>query len=337
MTEPEAPRYTVEEFLAQRDLLKQDLRTAAEVQNAMLPKFPPIRYAAASIIYQPAAEVSGDVYDFILNREGELGVFVGDATGHGVAAALITMMIHLGLDTIRRDLPTDEILRRLNRLLAARATGRSVSAVMFRITQAGRLTITHAAHPTVIVIPARGGPFREFTQAGCALGHFADEPVPYEEESVQLQPGDRVLAYTDGVVEWRNAEGEPFHGGRHSPGVQDVLAHVLSVIDAAEHEVRSLRHQRLDPDHHAVRGSPVDLPAPVAALHWSDRVVQRERMTHGALFSIGSHHPHLAERLAPSAVVAAGTARGNEVLAHAAAILDQPFAANCIDVAGVHM
>lgn len=210
MTEHEAPRYTVEEFLAQRDLLKQDLRTAAEVQNAMLPKFPPIRYAAASIIYQPAAEVSGDMYDFILNREGELGVFVGDATGHGVAAALITMMIHLGLDTIRRDLPTDEILRRLNRLLAARATGRSVTGVMFRITQSGRLAITHAAHPTVIVVPARGGPFREFTKAGCALGHFSDEPVRYEEEVIQLQPGDRVLAYTDGVVEWRNAGGEPF-------------------------------------------------------------------------------------------------------------------------------
>ena len=207
-------RYTLQEFLAQQQRLQSDLRTAAEVQKAVLPKFPPIRYASASIVYQPFAEVSGDVYDFILNREGELAVFVGDATGHGVAAALITMMIHLGLDTIRRDLPTDEILRRLNRLLAARGTGRAVTGVLFRITQSGRLTISHAAHPPAIVIPADGSPLREFVGGGCALGYFEEEPVRYEEEVAQLRPGDRVLIYTDGVLEWRNAAGEPFGGAR---------------------------------------------------------------------------------------------------------------------------
>ena len=151
--------------------LEQDLRLAAEFQRAVLPDRVPVPYLQSEVIYQPHSMVSGDVYNFIQNREQELGIFLGDATGHGIPAALLSMMIHLGLETIRRDLPTNESLRRLNRMLAARQTGLSVTGVYFRITPKGKLTVTHAAHPSLLILPLdEKKALTSFEKGACALG-----------------------------------------------------------------------------------------------------------------------------------------------------------------------
>lgn len=199
-----------EDFIQRSALIEDDIRIAAEFQQAVLPTFPELDYVNAEIIYQPHSTVSGDVYDFLLNREGELGVFLGDATGHGIAAALMTMMVHIGLEGIRRDLPTHEYTRRLNKLIAARQTNRSVTSVFFRIKPNGELSVTHAGHPSIIIIPADGSDPVQFEKGGCPLGIFAEEPVPYDEEHYQLKPGDRIFTYTDAVTEWRNKEKQDF-------------------------------------------------------------------------------------------------------------------------------
>ncbi len=204
--------------------LRDDLRLAAEFQRSVLPVLPVLDYLAMDVRLRPCRAVSGDVYDVHLNREGEVGVFVGDATGHGLPAAFMTMLIHSGLDNLRRDLATDETLVRLNRLLCERPTGRAVSAVYFRISRSGTLAVTHAGHPSLIVVPATRRPPVGFREGGCALGIFADEPVPYREEHHVLEPGDTVLAYTDGVLESRDAGGRPFGESR-----------LLETLDAARH------------------------------------------------------------------------------------------------------
>lgn len=193
-----------------KKLIESELKLAADVQRAVLPRVPELSYLEICVQYLPHGPVSGDVYDFLENRERELGVFVGDVTGHGIAAALVTMMVHLGLDSIRRNLPTDETVRRLNARLVRRETGRAVTGVFFRLTPAGYLHVTHAAHPSIIIIPADGRDLRRFSKGGCALGVFAEEPVSYEEECYRLRTGDKVFAFTDGVVEWRNPAGAVF-------------------------------------------------------------------------------------------------------------------------------
>ena len=198
------------ELIRQNDLMQQELLMAAEFQRGVLPSPSVLPFLETAIIYKPFAEVSGDVYDFLQNRERELAIFLGDATGHGIAAALMTMMIHIGLEGIRRNLPTHESISKLNKLIASRETGRSISCVFFRITPTGLLTVSHAGHPSLIIIPASGEALVQFDLGGCALGIFENEPVPYEEESYQLNVGDKVLAYTDGVIEWANKEKEIF-------------------------------------------------------------------------------------------------------------------------------
>lgn len=180
------------------------------LSHPVLPEPPAIDFLHMDVSYRPCEGVSGDVYDFVLSRESELSVFVGDATGHGVVAAFMTMMVHLALDGLRPDLATDEVLRRLNTLLATRRTGRSISAVYFRVTPEGALSVTHAGHPSLLVVPARGNDVICFTEGGCALGMFEEETVPYLEENFQLGWGDRLFAFTDGLTEWKNPNGEAF-------------------------------------------------------------------------------------------------------------------------------
>jgi len=203
-------RERIEHLLVRRN----EQMLAAVFQRSMLPRPPRVPYLQMAVRYRPFQVVSGDVYDFVLNREGETGVFLGDATGHGLAAAFMTMMVHCGLDSVRRDLSTDATLARLNAMLAERPTGRSVSAVFFRLSPDGRLAVSHAGHPSLVIVPAAGGAAVTFMEGGCALGMFADAPVPYVEETRALSPGDTVFGCTDGALEWRAADGSPFGAAR---------------------------------------------------------------------------------------------------------------------------
>lgn len=228
--------------------MQEELRMAAELQHAVLPEIIDVPYLETCLIYRPLGGVSGDVYDFILNREKDLSVFLGDATGHGIAAALMTMMVLLGLDSIRPNLPTDESLRRLNQLIASRDTGRFVSGVYFRVTQQGLLTVTHAGHPSLIVIPANGDDLKQFSGGGCALGVFEDEPVAYEEEVYQLAVGDKLFAYTDAVIERYNSDKEVYGLDR----LLDFLdaSRALSIQQITEQLMTSLhKHAQETPSH----------------------------------------------------------------------------------------
>ena len=181
-----------------------ELELAADFQQSVLPEIVDVDYLDIGLIYKPYDAVSGDVYDFILNRERELAIFIGDATGHGISAALMTMMVHIAIDSLTPNLATDKSIRKLNQLISSRHTGRSVTGILFRITPDGLMKVTHAGHPSLIIVPSDKSELVTFKEAGCPLGLFDDEPVPYIEETYQLNPGDRVIAYTDGLTEWRN-------------------------------------------------------------------------------------------------------------------------------------
>jgi phosphoserine phosphatase RsbU/P len=183
---------------------QNDLKLAADFQQAVLPEVVDVDYLDIALMYKPYDSVSGDVYDFILNRERELAIFIGDATGHGISAALMTMMVHIAIDSLTPNLPTDESIRKLNQLISSRKTGRSVTSVLFRIAPDGLMKVSHAGHPSLIIIPKNNSKLVSFKEAGCPLGLFIDEPVKYIEESYQLMPGDKIMAYTDGLTEWRD-------------------------------------------------------------------------------------------------------------------------------------
>jgi sigma-B regulation protein RsbU (phosphoserine phosphatase) len=189
---------------------QNDLKLAADFQQTVLPKIIDVDYLDIALMYKPYDMVSGDVYDFILNRERELAIFIGDATGHGISAALMTMMVHIAIDSLTPNLATDKSIRKLNRLISSRNTGRSVTSILFRIDPDGLMKATHAGHPSLIIVSKNNAEPVSFKEAGCPLGLFIEEPVKYIEETYQLKSGDKIIAYTDGLTEWRNKDKESY-------------------------------------------------------------------------------------------------------------------------------
>ncbi|MGK5091651.1 PP2C family protein-serine/threonine phosphatase [Deltaproteobacteria bacterium TL4] len=191
-----------EELKEHNDRMQEELSLAGEFQRKILPQIHHFPHLKISTKYLPHAEVSGDTYDFSFDCAGTMSFFLGDATGHGVSAAFMTMMLQISLDNVKHDLPTDEAIRGINTLLASRETGKFVTGIYLRITPDGLLSASNAAHPPLIIIPHNQGELVLLEKRGSLIGAFAQELVPYVEEKYQLQPNDRIFAYTDGIIEW---------------------------------------------------------------------------------------------------------------------------------------
>lgn len=208
-------RKTLEEKMRNRNVqMENELRLAAEFQNTILPKMCNAKYLDMEAYYLPFHEVSGDIYDLSYNREGAVNIFLGDATGHGVTAAFMTMMVTIALNNIRKDLPTCDLMSQLNLLLASRETGKLMTGIYLRIDPEGQLTATQASHPYLIILPHSGSSRVLFKKQGAPLGRTFYEDIPYKEDHYQLEKGDKIFIYTDGVIEWENYKGTQFGYGR---------------------------------------------------------------------------------------------------------------------------
>ena len=189
--------------------IDEELQMAAMVQREFLPReLPVIGETRLAALWRPAGYVSGDIYDVTRLDEDHIGLFIADAVGHGVPAALLTMVIcrslptkEIAADDSYRIVPPGEALARLNRFMVSRQgrTARFATAVYTVYNTRTRMaTIASAGHPAVLHLASadRGGAVREIGSTGGLLGIFEDEK--YEETRVQLEPGEGLVMHSDG-------------------------------------------------------------------------------------------------------------------------------------------
>jgi serine phosphatase RsbU (regulator of sigma subunit) len=200
--------------------ITEDLQQAWSFQQRILPRLPPPGRLAFSVIYRPAELVGGDIFDVVQLGEGHFRVFIADATGHGVQAALRTMILKSEYDRIKDEHGTPESLmaalnRRLTSLFPQLELQCSGACFDLRLGAPGEALLRYAtaAHPPLLHISADGA--REIYQAGPFLGVI--DPIALEPVEVQLRAGDRLFAYSDGLIEqWGRSE--------QAFGVERVLA-----------------------------------------------------------------------------------------------------------------
>lgn len=194
----------------ERERIEQELRTAQTIQKAFLPKETPA-LAGWQLVpyYQPAREVGGDFYDFVVLGDGHLGLVIGDVTGKGVPAALVMATVLTMLRSAARNSNSPaEILERVNELLVTEIPA-GVFVTCFYVLldpRDGRLRYANAGHEA----PYRrqGADARELWATGMPLGMLPGSC--YEEFEATLAPGESLLFYSDGLVEAHNPAGEMF-------------------------------------------------------------------------------------------------------------------------------
>ena len=184
--------------------IDQELELARRIQESFLPQnlpqLPQVRFA---VHYQPCGKVGGDFYDVFRLDEHHIGFYVADAMGHGVPASLLTIFVKKGVRTKEifgqqyRLVPPGEVLQRLNRDMIDQALSENpfITMVYVLFNQDGTLSFARSGHPYPLYIPREGKPVL-WQIEGSLLGVF---DTKYPVQTHQIQPGDKVLLYTDGM------------------------------------------------------------------------------------------------------------------------------------------
>lgn len=234
-------------LIGQMDKLDEELRLAARVQREFLPtKVPQVGDIDIQVMFRPATYVSGDIYDVQRLDEDHIGLWVADVVGHGVPAALMTMFVKRALPTKEvlenhyRLVPPHEALARLNHEMVNRSSGtvRFATACYALLNcRTHELLLSRAGHPYPMLL--RGEQAIDLIESdGPLLGVFGDEA--FSTARYQLQPGDRLLIYSDGF-ETAFSDGESHHdltrfkqefAQLNAGTVKQAMTHLEEVIDA---------------------------------------------------------------------------------------------------------
>jgi sigma-B regulation protein RsbU (phosphoserine phosphatase) len=209
--------------------LRGGLTEAARIQQSLLAEEPPpfagYDIAARSV---PAEEVGGDFFDYLPFDDELLGLAIGDASGHGLPAALLVRDVVTGLRMgIDKDLKIAQVFARLNRVIhRSNLSSRFVSVFYGELEAGGHMVYVNAGHPAPLVVSAEGQ-VQELSTGGLVIG-----PLPearFRHGHVKMKPGDVLVMCTDGILERRAPDGEFF-------GDQGLLAAVkeAGAVSAAE-------------------------------------------------------------------------------------------------------
>jgi sigma-B regulation protein RsbU (phosphoserine phosphatase) len=201
--------------VASRERLNRELEIARDVQQRLFPqKLPQVNGLDFAGYCRPAQGVGGDYYDFIHLANGSLGIAVGDVSGKGIAAALMMASLQASLrgQTIKPCETLCEMIRHINSLVYE-ASAASRYATFFYAQynpECRKLRYVNAGHnpPMLRRQSSNGYQFLRLEEGGTVIGLFPD--FPYKEAEIELQSGDILVAYTDGISEAMNHADEEF-------------------------------------------------------------------------------------------------------------------------------
>ena len=195
-----------EEQLAE---IRKELEVARRIQESILPsEFPASGKFRVAARYVPMTSVAGDFYDFVLADDSRVGLLIADVSGHGVPAALIASMVKLAATSQRAQADDPAaLLSGMNAALHGNTQSQFVTAAyVYLDAQKQELRYSAAGHPPMLLL--RDGAVSEIAENGLILAAFGF--AEYDTKAVPLKAKDRILLYTDGIIEATNNVGEFF-------------------------------------------------------------------------------------------------------------------------------
>jgi len=191
--------------------IENELDVARKIQTSLLPQeMPVLENLTLAARYVPMESVAGDYYDFTTIDKQRLGILVADVSGHGVPAALIASMVKVAFSAqAEQSKHPGRVLSGMNRVLFGQLKRQFVSAIyMVLDLKNAEIIYASAGHPAPLVWRQQDNSFVDLSERGPALGLLGE--FDYQSHRVDLINGDRVLLYTDGIVEAHKPSGELF-------------------------------------------------------------------------------------------------------------------------------
>jgi sigma-B regulation protein RsbU (phosphoserine phosphatase) len=199
--------------------MEEELNVARTIQTGLLPRELPsegwFRAAGSSIA---SRQVGGDYFDVRQISPELFACVITDVSGKGVSAALLAALLQGAfVFAAEAAVRIDDVMSRVNRFLYERARGEKYATVVFcTVSRSGELRWSNAGHPKPLLVRTNCEP-RPLESTGIPIGMM--DIAAYEVKSIQLEPGDKIVLFSDGVSEAANTQGECFDKRR----LQEVL------------------------------------------------------------------------------------------------------------------
>jgi len=212
--------------------VQRQLRLAGDVQKRMLPAdVPSLPHFDIAARYVPSFELGGDFYDFI-ELENNAGIAIGDVVGKGVAASLLMASVRASLRAYAQDVyDIDEIIARVNQALVRDTLPKEFATLWYGVFDPDikRLTYCNAGHEPPLLL--RNGKVSMLGVGGMIVG--VDEHQHYDKGLVDLQSGDLMLLYTDGLPDSFAPQGGTFGRQRIIDAMMEATD--MSAVDVVNH------------------------------------------------------------------------------------------------------
>lgn len=234
--------------------IKKDLQLAKKVQKNMIPeKLPQISGIKLHGLYSPLEEVGGDIYDVIKIDKSRVGLFIGDISGHGLSAAMITSMVNALMETSKKLLSNPaKLVQYLNNKLL-NITDDMYLTAFYGVynTQTRKLKYSRCGHPYPILI-RNGRCLKLDTEGNLILGMFKD--ANFTTEIISLENGDKLILYTDGLTEVKNLENLQFKDKLYNYLLENHALSIDALIDSTYKEVKNFAKEKIFMDDVCILG-----------------------------------------------------------------------------------
>ena len=185
-----------------------ELDQACKAQQFMLPDYLPsndeIKFEAR---YEPMGQIGGDYYDIIELKNGVYGILIADVTGHGIPAALLTFMTSLAFkSSAQKNYSTERVVSMTNKKLIDKMPNGAFITMFYAIYDSNTkvLTYTQAGHPYGFIVRPATKEAIPLSTRGSLVGVFKKDKIKYGEQQITLQKRDKLILYTDAIIETRN-------------------------------------------------------------------------------------------------------------------------------------
>jgi len=249
------------ELITKQKQLDRDLESAAAIQQSLLPaRSPQIENIQIAWEFEPCEQIGGDIFNIHHMDEGKVGLYMLDVCGHGVPAALISVAVSQFLNSGDGLLGNncelvspDTVLNKLDQAFPFERFDSFFSIICMTLDlHQGLLTYSCAGHPPPVLARSDGA-LEILDHRGPSIGFGCESPIG--QHTVQMQTGDKIMLYTDGVLESRNTKEDLFGKSRF----YDVLKKhrhepIRKMVDAVYAKVNEFRHQTKPDDDISILG-----------------------------------------------------------------------------------
>ena len=216
--------------IVERERVKAEIDAANRIQAALLPlDAPDLIGASVASHYRAATEIGGDYFDFLKLPSGDIGIAFGDVSGHGLTSGIVMAMAKSALMVqVEYDTAPRAVLDALNEIVIKTAPKRTMMTFFFGVLDpsAQTLRFSSAGHLDPYVYRASTRKLEALSSWGCPLGVRRRDP--FREHSVDFDAGDRLILYSDGLIEAIDDDGDPFGFERFE---QTIVSHGDATAD----------------------------------------------------------------------------------------------------------